>query len=124
MRNSSCEIPELDDVTETKSEENDVQKSSNKKATNPNFVAAKMKFQELSSNSNLSVGRSISSNSKSFTFPSQADDALSKNDNNIKNHETNYITVGGALIKAVSECDNDHLKITIQNYISATQKII
>jgi hypothetical protein len=105
--NLSCEIPELDDVTETKLEENDVQKSSNKKATNPNFVAAQMKFQELSTNSNLSVGRSVSSNSKSFTFPSQADDVSSKNDNNMKNHETNNFTVGGALIKAVSECGTE-----------------
>lgn len=102
--NLSCENSELDDLTETKLEESDVQKGGNKKAINPNFVAAQMKFQELSSNS--SVGRSIS-NSKSFTFPSQDDDASSKNDNNIKNHETNNITAGGALIKAVSECGTE-----------------
>jgi Protein of unknown function (DUF4005) len=104
--NISCENPELDDVTETKLEESDMQKGGNKKPTNPNFVAAQMKFQELSSNSNPGVSRSIS-NSKSFTFPSQSEDASSKNDNNIKNHETNNIKAGGALIKAVSECGTE-----------------
>jgi Protein of unknown function (DUF4005) len=104
--NISCENPQLDDVTEIKLEESDVQKGGNKKAINPNFIAAQMKFQELSSNSNLGVSQSIS-NSKSFIFPSQSDDASSKNDNNIKNHETNNNTAGGALIKAVSECGTE-----------------
>ncbi|KAJ3690583.1 hypothetical protein LUZ61_019747 [Rhynchospora tenuis] len=105
--NLSCENPELDNLAEAKLEESEVQKNGSKKAINPNFVAAQMKFQELSSNSNLSVARSVSSN-KSFTFPSQADDASSKDlNNNIANHETNNITAAGALIKAVSECGTE-----------------
>ncbi|KAJ1693248.1 hypothetical protein LUZ63_009946 [Rhynchospora breviuscula] len=105
--NLSYENPELDGLAEAKLEESEVQKIGCKKVINPNFVAAQMKFQELSSNSNLSVARSLSSN-KSFTFPSQADDASSKDlNNNIANHETNNITAGGALIKAVSECGTE-----------------
>ncbi|KAJ4783927.1 Protein IQ-DOMAIN 32 [Rhynchospora pubera] len=105
--NLSCENPELDGLAEAKLEDSEVQKAGSKKAINPNFVAAQMKFQELSSNSNLSAARSLSSN-KSFTFPSQADDVSSKDlNNNIANHETNNITAGGALIKAVSECGTE-----------------